>query len=191
MRLSRIGVHHGPTGLPDVSGEALSTLGSRADAFLEEADPESDDQRRAIRLRQVNEPVGGAHERGCAGDDRVQQLARLEVVHQRQGRLVEGRQVRVPRPIAALIVCVRRLRQVEGGIGSRYEVVLGPRVVRIARGTDRDRNPRLVLRGRQAIDDTPDSVRDIVGGCPAGTRQDHGEFVAAIAVRPVVTARGR
>ena len=54
-----------------------------------------DDERLAVGLEEVDEAVRRADEGRRPGDDRLEEVVRVVPVHQRDGRLVERREIRV------------------------------------------------------------------------------------------------
>ena len=66
-----------------------------ADALGEEPGAVAEDELETVRLGDVDEAVRRAQQRAGAGQDRLEQHRAVAPVEQRQGRLVEGAQVRV------------------------------------------------------------------------------------------------
>ena len=78
---------------PDATGDAVAALRPVAEEVGEDPRPDADDEGRFVGLDHVQEAMGRPHQPRGPVDDRLEQLGRIEAVHERQRGFVECREI--------------------------------------------------------------------------------------------------
>ena len=178
---------------PDGPGHPGAARQPVADVVALDPDPEPHHELVRQRIDEVQVAVRRPDEVRRTLDDRPEQLGRVEPVHQRDRRLVEGGQIGVgeggPLRVGRTM---GRLAEVEPDVGHLDEGVLRSSVGREGPDPDADRDEGTgiadLVRGGLRHG-RPDPLGDRLGLGPIEARQDHGELVAPVAVGPIAVAQ--
>ncbi len=175
----------------DRAGQALVAGDAQPQEVGVEARPDAQHEAGAIGLEQVDEGVRRADERRRPVDDGLEQAVLVVTVEERDGRVVEGAQVRIGETAEADVVPIvaGRLDDVHRPVGDRDQLVVRAAVDREAGDAGADRDARAAGRRAALVDRPADPLGHVVGDQPVGPGQDGGELVAAVPVEAVAVAR--